>query len=73
MKRLGAYIALFGIAAIILPYFNRQLYILSWIDNWGEIVSWFIKIGLVVLGTVLFFKVKSSAKNDTEVIEETAE
>ena len=73
MKRLGAYIALFGIAAIILPYFNRQLYILSWIDNWGETASWFIKIGLVVLGTILFFKVKFSAKNDTEVIEETAE
>ncbi len=49
MKRIGIYIALFGIAAIILPYFERQLVILSWIDNWGETVSLVIKIGLIVV------------------------
>ena len=62
MKRIGIYIALFGIAAIILPYFNRQLSILSWVDNWGEMVSWIIKIGLIIVGVVLFFLLKSKPK-----------
>ncbi len=65
MKRIGIYIALFGIAAIILPYFERQLVILSWIDNWGETVSWVIKIGLIVVGVVLFFMLKSKPKEET--------
>ncbi len=73
MKRLGAYIALFGIAAIVLSYFNRQLSILSWIDNWGETVSWVIKIGLIVVGAVLFFKTKSTVKEDIDTVEESTE
>ncbi len=75
MKRIGIYIALFGIAAIILPYFERQLVILSWIDNWGETVSWVIKIGLIVVGVVLFFILKSQPKGDELELpkEETAE
>jgi len=75
MKRLGVYMALFGIAAIILPYFNRQLSILSWIDNWGETASWAIKIGIVIVGAILFFMSKSQSK-ETELElpkEETAE
>ena len=59
MKRVGLYIALFGIAAIILPYFNRQLSILSWIDNWGETAAWAIKIGLIAVGVALFFMLKN--------------
>lgn len=75
MKRIGIYIALFGIAAIILPYFDRQLAILSWIDNWGETASWVIKIGLIVVGVVLFLKLKSKPE-EVEIEspkEETAE
>jgi len=55
MRKIGLYIAIFGLASIILPYFNLQLRILTWVDNWGETVSWGIKIGLIVLGAVLFF------------------
>ncbi len=65
MKRIGIYTALFGIAAIVLPYFDRQLYILSWIDNWGETVSWIIKIGLIIVGVVLFFVLKSKPKEES--------
>ncbi|WP_296313480.1 hypothetical protein [Winogradskyella sp. UBA3174] len=62
MKRLGVYITLFGVAAIALPYFDRQLYILSWIDNWGDVISWIIKISLIVVGTVIFFSNKFKGK-----------
>jgi len=75
MKRIGIYMALFGIAAIILPYFNKQLSILSWIDNWGETVSWAIKISFIIVGTVLFFMLKSKPEEvELELPkEETAE
>ncbi|MFK7833098.1 MAG: hypothetical protein AB8B52_07470 [Winogradskyella sp.] len=73
MKRLGIYLALFGIAAIVLPYFERQLFILSWIDNWGTFVSWVIKIGLVIVGGLVFFSSQLKSKkvdvsqNDTDL------
>ncbi len=54
MKKIGGYVALFGILAIVLPYFNLQLRLLGWIDNWGETVSWGIKIGLIIVGAALF-------------------
>lgn len=48
------YVAIFGALSIILPFFNLQLKILTWIDNWGETTSWAIKIGLIVVGAALF-------------------
>jgi hypothetical protein len=65
MKKFGLYIAIFGLASILLPFFNLQLTILSWVDNWGETVSWAIKIGLIVIGAVLFFL----GKPETEEME----
>ncbi len=62
MKKLGGYIAIIGIATIVLPYLNLQLRFLGWIDNWGEPVAWAIKIGLIVIGAALFFMGGSNAK-----------
>ena len=61
--------AIFGILATALPYFNLQLRLLSWIDMWGETVSWAIKIGLIVIGAILFFmgnKAEATIDNATE-------
>jgi len=55
MKKIGSYMAIFGVLAIGLPFFDLQLRFLSWIDMWGETVSWAIKIGLIVVGAILFF------------------
>lgn len=73
MKRVGIYIALFGIAAIILPYYNRQLSILSWIDNWGETAAWAIKIGLIIVGVALFIMLKNKDVELELPQDETAE
>ncbi|WP_299275747.1 hypothetical protein [uncultured Psychroserpens sp.] len=67
MKKIGMYIALFGVLAIVLPFFELQLRLLSWIDNWGETTSWIIKIGLIVVGGILFFM---ASKNETNVTSE---
>ena len=68
MKKLGGYIALFGVLAIVLPYFNLQMRLLGWIDSWGENVSWAIKIGLIVVGAALFLIGNSHKEIAEEVV-----
>ncbi len=45
----------FGLFAIVLNYMNRVPTLLGWIYEWGDTVAWAIKIGLIVVGAVLFF------------------
>ena len=55
MKKIGGYLAFFGLFAIGLDFFGRVPKLLMWIYNWGETVAWSIKIGLVVVGAILYF------------------
>ena len=55
MKRLGSYMAIAGILLIVLPYFGFTIMFLGKIDELGETTAWSIKIGLIVIGAVLFF------------------
>ena len=55
MKKVGSYMAIIGIALILLPFIGLTVRFTDWIYNWGEGVAWAIKIGLVVVGAVLFF------------------
>jgi len=66
MRKIGTYLALIGIALIVLPYFGLTLRFLDWINNWGATVAWAIKIGLIVVGAILFFMGKSQSE-DTEI------
>ena len=47
--------AIVGLLAIVLNFANRVPRILMWIYSWGETTAWTIKIGLVVVGAILFF------------------
>lgn len=62
MKRVGSYMAIIGIALILLPFIGLTVRFTDWIYNWGEGVAWAIKIGLVVAGAVLFFLGKPEAE-----------
>lgn len=55
MKNFGGFLALLGIAAIVMNYLDRVPRLLMWIYNWGDNVAWGIKIGLVVVGGALYF------------------
>lgn len=55
MKTVGMYMAIAGIASIVLLFMNMNLSLLMWIDGWGETTGWAIRIGLVVVGAALFF------------------
>lgn len=62
--------AILGIAAIIFGFLDRVPSILSWIYNWGEGAAWGIKIGLTVIGGILWFV--GRGKERTAVSEEPA-
>lgn len=68
MKKLGGYIAFFGLLAIVLNFFDRVPTILQWIYEWGDTTAWAIKIGLVIIGGALYFM--GGKKQDESTSEE---
>ena len=67
MRKIGTYIALFGIFAIILGSIGKVPRLLAWIYDWGETMAWVIKIAFVVIGIALFIL---GGKKGSESIEE---
>ena len=54
MQNIGSTLAILGILAIFLDFFNRVPKVLAWIYNWGDGVAWVIKIAFVVVGGALW-------------------
>ncbi len=54
MKSIGSTLVMLGVLAIVLDLFNYVPIVLSWIYQWGEPTAWGIKIGIIVLGVVLY-------------------
>ncbi|MEX0272808.1 MAG: hypothetical protein AB3N16_00345 [Flavobacteriaceae bacterium] len=54
MKKLGSTLVVLGMLAIVLNFVNMVPRVLMWIYSWGETPAWSIKIGIVVLGAVLY-------------------
>lgn len=75
MRKIGSYMAIIGIALIVLPFIGLTIVFTDWIYNWGETPAWAIKIGLIVVGGVLFFMGKPSEEEGEGSVsnEETAE
>lgn len=69
MKRIGSFIAMAGIFAIIMNFFDRVPRILAWIYNWGETTGWIIKIALVVVGGALYFMGGDDNQQETDTQE----
>lgn len=69
LSSIGAVLALFGVVSTILYFLDYNIKLLLWIDMWGPTVGWVIRIGLIVIGALLFFLIGKS--NDEE--EETEE
>jgi len=69
MKQIGSAMAIFGLLAIVLSFFNSVPSILVWIYNWGETVAWAIKIGLVVVGAILYFMGNDGEEDEPTITE----
>lgn len=65
MRNIGLYIAIFGIASIVLSFMDMNLKILMWVDNWGETTGWIIRIGLVLVGGIIALIGHSRQSNNT--------
>ncbi len=66
MKKIGLIMASFGITTIILSLIDLFPALLMWIYNWGEITAWFIKIGFIIVGIVLFFMADQDVIDDQQ-------
>ena len=73
MKKIGGYMAFFGLFAIVLNFVDRVPTILMWIYNWGDTPAWIIKIGLVAVGAALYFMGKSEVEETESQNTEEAE
>lgn len=60
MRFFGGFIAVVGILSILLPYVGMNFLFLNWIHQWGPGVAWGIRIGLVVIGVIMYFAGKPS-------------
>lgn len=66
MKSIGMYMAIAGLASIVLHFMGMNLRLLMWIDMWGETIGWVIRVGLLVVGAVLFFMGNDEDETATE-------
>jgi len=54
MKKWGGTLFFFGVGSIVLSFLNMQFIILAWIDLWGPTVGWAIRIGMAVVGGLMW-------------------
>lgn len=55
MKSIGGLMAFLGVGSFIINMLGREFTLLMWIDNWGPTAGTAIRIGLVVVGGVLWY------------------
>ena len=62
MRKLGGYLFFFGVGSIVLYFLNMEFIVLTWIDTWGESVGWAIRIGMAIVGGVLWLIARQQEK-----------
>jgi len=53
-KAAGPVLVLAGVLSIVLYFLGLNLRILVWIDAWGPVVGWGLRLGVIALGVVFF-------------------
>lgn len=56
LQKIGGVLALIGLGSTILSLFDYNLLILAWVDFFGDTFAWFIRIGFMIIGILLYFK-----------------
>lgn len=54
MRFAGGLMVFLGIASFVLQFMGTELTMLAWIDTWGSSAAHAIRIGLIVVGAVLW-------------------
>jgi hypothetical protein len=50
MSRFGVYIVLYAITSMVLWFVNINWMFLAWVDLWGPVVGWLLRISILVAG-----------------------
>jgi hypothetical protein len=61
----GALLACFGAVSSVITFFDYELRILMWIELWGPLVAWGIRLGLIAVGVGIFFVAGMLDKSDS--------
>ena len=64
MKNIGTTLMGLGVLAIVLNFINMVPLKLMWIYSWGESTAMMIKIGVIVVGAILYVAGRNSAKKE---------
>lgn len=54
MKTIGGYMFFFGAGSVVLYFLHMQFMLLAWIDMWGPLVGWAIRVALIAAGGLLW-------------------
>jgi hypothetical protein len=54
IRSIGGFLFLLGLVYLALHFFGYELKIMRWSFQWGMSVAWGIKIGMIVLGALLY-------------------
>lgn len=54
LKSLGSTMFLFGLGSILLNLIHVEFLLMMWVDMWGPETGWAIRIGMIVVGTLLW-------------------
>ena len=65
MKSFGSLLLLLGVLAIVLEFFGYVPKLLFWIYEWGEGITWAIKIALIIVGRILWFLGRNAEADGT--------
>lgn len=67
INKLAGLAAILGVLAIILNFLDRVPLVLAWIYKWGESTAWIIKIGLIVVGGIVWFVTRPRMEDEMEI------
>jgi hypothetical protein len=54
MKSWGMWLFIFGAGSFVLNMLGMEFVVLGWIDNWGPTVGTAIRVGLMVVGALMW-------------------
>ncbi len=65
LANIGGFLAISGVISTILYLIDYEVSILNWIDSGGTTLGWVIRIGLIIMGALMFFIAGNSSEDDT--------
>ena len=66
MTLLGYLLFALGMLSIILSIVGVKLAFLAWIDNWGGLIGFLIKLSMLVVGMIIMFVARADWSDELE-------